>query len=473
MEEKYPDSEVYEKAFLSGLFHNKDIQDRYLMEVMPHIFLNKTRRIVVYAMQKLRDSGMEISIDSVYMYITNGDETITAFIKKNLISKDAVTYEAIYDLIYDFTVTNPKEIIETVRGTLYDYAFTRYVTDKINEMKDLNTFDGARAKEVMAIARSIPKVYEMINRKKIISRDQLEEAKVLINSRDEYIPTCSDALNMYIGGFTRQYVAAIIAKSSHCKSTWSDFNAIYSIGAGRVGGVDIITPEETAPARWRRIIAMICGLSTSAMRQKKVEITADHIHKVKLALKGRLRIHDDVFKMSEVIDRMEAIDSDMIIVDHLQSVTYPGIGGQLSNMIQHIPTIVGHEKRIAKTKNAAIINISQVGDKEIAKSDRLMKLPRYHDAYGSSILYQASREFLSLWYPYKDYEDNLITPNGKTPTPNDVLISIEKSSFSKVGRMYLNYDPDHAFFTDVKQSALAQKKEETKKDEDTYDMFKK
>lgn len=203
---------------------------------------------------------------------------------------------------------------------------------------------------------------------------------------------------------------------------------------------------------------MICKLPTSGMRLKTVKITDMHLGIVKEKLNNRLVIHDDVFKMKDIVELIDAMKVDMIYVDHLNGIDYPGSGTYMERMIGNIPGLVDAQKRIAKTKHIPIINLSQVNDKDIQRSDRLMKAPRYWDVYGSSVLYQASREFIALWYPYKDQEDNPIMPETGAPSINDIRIHVEKSSFSKVGRMSLHFDPDYNLFSDVQKDVKKMEK---------------
>ena len=184
------------------------------------------------------------------------------------------------------------------------------------------------------------------------------------------------------------------------------------------------------------------------MRQKLRKITDNEIKLVADELKDKIVIYADVYKYKDIQEILRTADGDQIYLDHLQSVDYPGSAGQLQNMIANIPGMILFQEKIAKQKNISIVNLSQVGDKEIARSDRITKRPRYHHAYGSSILYQKSREFSAVYYPYKDYEESTYTFVGNAPTLNDYEIGIEKSSFSAIGVVKMNFDYEHCLFTD-------------------------
>src|SRR5690606_2724424 len=121
---------------------------------------------------------------------------------------------------------------------------------------------------ITALFRKGLRIHQLIYNRATEKRDQFTEMRDLINNDDEYISTCSSALNSYIGGFTRGHVDTVGAKSSHCKSSWTDYNILHTILSGKVSRVDKITPEEKAGLQLRRYAAMILKMSTTSMRLK-------------------------------------------------------------------------------------------------------------------------------------------------------------------------------------------------------------
>jgi len=78
--------------------------------------------------------------------------------------------------------------------------------------------------------------------------------------------------------------------------------------------------------------------------------------------------------------------------------------------------------------------------------------PSKEDAFCSSVLEQASRQFLSIYYPYKDIidKDNMNKFMGKAvPTANDIQLSIEKNSYGDLGVFDLKYYPDYGRYEDI------------------------
>ncbi len=446
-QKNYPDSDVLERAMLLWLFHDKELREQHLDKILPAMFLHPTRRLLIYVMQKMKDKEVEITVPTIVLFIQNNVETLKLFIQRNkIIIPDE---NGIRDILFDpeINVKN-KDYFDGVFKDLIRYAFARFVEDKVSEIQFENSYPGKYESGILAKAKGIIKVHDMLHGKIGDKRDQLNETRELINNSDEYISTSSQVLNSYIGGWTRGYVATVIAKSGHTKSSWIDYDTSHSLLSGKISSAVIISPEEIASTRWRRLIAMIFKIPTSMMRQKLVQVSDEHIKKIREIFKDKLIIYDQVTKYKDILDLMSTLKCDKVIVDHLQSIEYPGTKDYLGNMIGNIPGIIDFEKRIAKLRKMVIINLSQVGDKEIQRSDRLSKAPRYYDAYGSSVLYQASREFLSIYYPFRDYEDNPMIFGANPPTINDISCSIEKSSFSKLGKVRWNFDPEFNTFTD-------------------------
>jgi hypothetical protein len=429
------------------MFHKPELRVKYLKHTLPNIFLDPNKRLMIYAFQNLIELNIEITVPNLALYIHSDNEALNNFIKKHKCKR--LVESEISDMVYDTEITAKTDLFETAKRYLITYAFARFVEDRQTDIRYWNSYPGEYNSAIVGASKAIVKVHDILSGRLEIKRDQLFETMELVNSDDEYVSTSSQKLNQYIGGWTRGYVGTLIAKSGHTKSSWIDYDTIHSLLKGKIKTAAIISPEESATTRWRRIFAMVCRIPTTAMRQKTATISKEHIEKVAELFKDRLFIYDNVFKYKDVIDLMNSLKTDKIIVDHLQAIDYPGTGDFLARMIGNIPGMLDFQKKLAKQRKIVIINLSQVNDKDIQRSDRLIKAPRYWDAYGSSVLYQASREFLALWYPFKDQEDNQFAIGNVQFSINDIRMSIEKSSFSRIGKVKLEFDPEFNSFKDV------------------------
>ena len=456
-----PKNDIYEKNFLIKLFHNKSLQQTHLDGITPAIFADKTRRLICYLMKRLKAVDKEISVNNMFLFVCNPDEHLLAFQRKNKI--EMPTEEMITDILYEVGTDASDAYFDVIYKNLLEMSFYRFVDKAGDEIKLQNTFP--KENSISAIcgnAKAILTVHKILFDGKEYKRDQLQETLEKVNSKDEYITTSSAHLNSMIGGFTRGYVDAIIGKSGHGKSSWVDFNILHTLMANKAKKIVKITPEEDAATQWRRYLAMICKISTTIMRQKGIIITKDHLDAIKKAVGDRLAIYDKTNRMKDILEIQRVAECDQLYLDHLQKVVYPGTKDPMGNMIGNIPGLVGAQEQLAKQKNMSIINLSQVGDKEIARSQRMSKRPRYHDAFGSSTLYQTAREFLAIYYPIKDKDeepDNFIGEVGL----NTFEVYVEKSSYSIIGKIKMNFDYEFNRFADVgelKKTDFISKKEQ-------------
>ena len=63
--QKYPNADIFERAYLVKLFHNEKLRDRYLPETLPQVFLDPKRRLLVYLMRLLHDNKLNITVDNI------------------------------------------------------------------------------------------------------------------------------------------------------------------------------------------------------------------------------------------------------------------------------------------------------------------------------------------------------------------------------------------------------------------------
>ena len=160
---------------------------------------------------------------------------------------------------------------------------------------------------------------------------------------------------------------------------------------------------------------------------------------------GKLFFHEEG-SFSHIVDLMNSIDkSDFMWIDHLNVVRYP-----YGDMFKGIVRMVEEQKKyLINHSNTAIVNLSQPNTKKMLAAGRLF--PKKEDAYNSSVLEQASREFLSIYYPYVDATNpELQRYFRRRPTKeNLVQISVEKNSFGKVGVFDLEFQNELGIYKDI------------------------
>jgi phage antirepressor YoqD-like protein len=59
-----------------------------------------------------------------------------------------------------------------------------------------------------------------------------------------------------------------------------------------------------------------------------------------------------------------------------------------------------------------------------------------------------------LWYPHKDMEDSPMIMGQMNYSRNDYMISIEKSSFGKTGKVLQHFEPEFNQFIDKNPTVI-------------------
>ena len=445
--------ENIEKYIVSLMIFDKEKREKFIEKLLPNIFYQSENRFLIFLIRKMHKEKIPVSIENIVLLCLSPSPDILSFLKKNGLTTPNNPYAMVTNIIsyYESSDIISDAMVNKAIELLYEMAFKRYVNTKIEEISGIINYEPKISKhQIMTRLEGINRMYKILFENDNIDESinlQLNESMDMINNPDEYIPTFSENINRLIGGFTRKSISTIIGKSGHNKTTFSLFNALYTIRQGYANSVVFISTEEDAPFYWRRIFAMILDVDLEEMRKKEVVITKEHLNTVKSVVGNKIKIVTNIIKYKDIVDALYGYQDDVIYIDHLQNIIYPGNGTFLTNMIGGIPALISIEKQVAKLNNNVIVNLSQVNDKEIQTNTiRKNKSPRYYDAYASSSMYQGSREFLSIWYPIKDIDE--YSEDDFIYTPTDVIVSVEKSNFTRTGRVRLKYIPAKCYFED-------------------------
>lgn len=439
-------SQVYEKAILVKIYWSKELH-KFLPGIMPGIFEDKTKRLIFYTMKELYERNINITIENI---VTAQRSTkIKRFRRKHKIPIYIDT-DLVNNLFHDIEVDSSSSLFKEAFEELHDLAFARYVKET-NE--DFTYELGYRNRQaILARAKSVIRLYELLFKKKLAYNDYRDNIQVVaesINKRDSYLKTSLRCLNNAMGGTSRGFITAVAARPSHGKSTFATQEARHKIKHNLADRVDIISPEEPQEIFWRRIFATELSMSLHRMRNGTIKIPQEGINKVKEMYEGKIFYHE-LINLRDIIDLIFSIKSPYLLIDHINAIGYPR-GDQYNG----INTLVNRQKQFLKENpDSVIVNLTQVNTKEMLRKGRLR--PRKEDAYNSSVLEQAVREFLVLYYPYKDAvspeTQQYMMGKGEQYRKDRVEVSIDKNSFGDVGIKTIGYDFDHAQFYDIKKS---------------------
>jgi len=440
-------TEIYEKAVILKLLHNKDLQEKYLPDVLPYLWSRPEDRVFVYAMKYLESHDIPITMQNLQVSLTIKEiKLFTARMKAVIDGMDLASYW------HDDSIKPDNDLFDEAYEELHDIAFGRYVEVAREDF----TYEAGymNRHHILARAKSILKLYQVIYKHKFKKPiNDIDAAVAYINDRDELIPTFSPKLNGLMGGWTRGFANTILARSGHTKSTIMTYDSVYKAVHQQVDCVNVILIEEPPPIFWRRVFAMLLKIPIREMRDKTVRISEAQKKAVKKKLDGRIKVHA-VTTFKDVVDLLSTIKDEYVWLDHINAIQFPGRGNALQNMMGGIPGLISAQVQFLRDRPyQSYINLSQVNEKELMKLPGIWKHPSYHHAYGSQILHQHSREYITLYYPRRDVLNNPHRWAGKKElrdaNPEDVYLKVEKSSFGDLGRMKFKYTADFAKFEDV------------------------
>lgn len=445
-------SQIFEKGILLKIFHNTSLQKQYLPEILPGLWANPRDQLIVFIMKHINDKNWKMNIDNILL--AQRVPEVLRFAKSRKVLPN-LKYEELQELFYDIITDITTDMFREAYEQLHDIAFARAATELQGEISYDISYN--QPYKVLAKAKAITKLHKLIYTRKFGAKsDPVDKAAEFINEKSGFIRwSFSPKLNGLAGGWTRGYAGTLLGRSQHTKSTMMTLDSVMKALHNSVGDIDVILTEESENIFYQRVFAILLNVPITHMRNRLVKITDEHKDKVKRLLGGRLRVHQyNAFK--DVIDLLFTLKSQFIWIDHINSIVYPGGAGALMNMIQGIPYLINKEVEFLKgSPESVIVNLSQVNEKELMRRTgrNIWKHPAYTDAYGSQVLHQHSREYLTVYYPYKDKVNNPRDWTGKKElkdaTPADVYLKVEKSSFGDLAGLKFNYKYDFGILEDT------------------------
>lgn len=394
-------------------------------------------------MKKLSAENIVITPENLALAQTNPNVII--FMRKHVIVK--MNVDQIYNHLYDTEVSNNLELFNETFKELHNIAFATFVEVTNKEITyDLGYSNPA---SIVARARAIDKVHKVIFKSKYKSyKDSIQLAAEAINKKDSYLRVWSNNINNLVGGWSRGFVGSLIGRTSHGKSTYMTYDTMYQIKSKKLDRVDIIAPEEPSDIFWRRIFAAELKIPVKKMIDGVIKISPQEIALVKNHYEGKIFFHE-LIRFNDIVDLIFTLKTEYIWIDHVNAISYPN-----NDQMNGIVALVNRQKQFLKENpETVIVDLSQVNTKEMKKKGRLF--PSKEDAYMSTVLDHAAREFLSIYYPYKDSTDKeeYIGFAGKHKklnySPDLIQISVEKNSFGETGILDFRYLQDYGIFEDV------------------------
>lgn len=446
---------MVEGMFLRKLVYNPEWH-KLIKHMLPGIFSVPAHKYICYAMKKLESKGIRITANNIVLYISK--ETDVSVFRRKLKLPMADPQE-IEDILTDMEKDTSAELIDQAYENIIDLAYRRFTKEALSEIAWRMQFMDKGA-EIAALCSATARTYHTLTAHKRVLKlakrtSGISEAAHSINTAGRTIPTFSKGINRYIGGWTRGWANVLMARSGHGKSNFITNEARHKIDKGIVDKVAIISSEEGRDVFWTRMFASVFNLSTSSMRAGIAKATKEQEQELE-AMYGDKILFENYVKYKDVVELLFSLrDYELIYIDHINAIEYPGNGNAIANMIGNIPSLISREKEFLKSNpESVIININQVAEKQIEGSIKdYWKMPHHELAYGNSVSWVACREWVTLYYPYKDIcnrpnEWVHVDPLQK-PTNTDLYVKVEKSSFTDMGEAQLYFDFEHSKMTDA------------------------
>ena len=424
---------IIERSILSKIYSSQTLQKKYLVDLYYNIFTEE-RRYIAFLMIRLFRDHIPITIENL-----RGSQ-LESYRKKFGMN---LTHEIIeHELTVETQISDT--LFEDVYQSLHDEAFLRISDKLIDDMRYHHSY-GER-KKIIIHAQALLKLDKLFTRHKAVLRHSpIARTAKYMTKGQPFQALFSNILNSVIRGWARGFANSMIGKPSHGKTTFMTWDTVFNVMHGLIDRADVISAEEPDQVFWRRVIGMFLKIPASSLIDGDVTVSKEQVKAMEKVFLKRLYFHQEE-KFSHAADLMNSIDdSDFMWFDHLNAFVYP-----YGDMYKGIIRVIEEQKRYLKVHpQTAIVNLSQPNTKQMLKAGRLF--PKKEDAYNSSILEQASREFLSIYYPYVDATNPELQKyfRRRQVFEDVVQISVEKNSFGKVGVFDMEFLSDIGIYKDM------------------------
>lgn len=439
----------------------------FIKYMLPGFYSTPTTKYICHAMKRLQERGIKITKHNITLFLAKEVDVSIFKRKLKLPVVDVFDVERVLNeqQMSEFSEDDIDFVLENGYEDIAELAFKRFVKERISEIAFQLQYTDVGA-SISATANSITRMFYLTSAHKMKSKmakrvSGISKAKAFINNANTVIPTFSTGINKYIRGWTRGYPNTLMARSGHGKSSFISNECRHKVEKSIVDKVAVISVEEGEELFWQRMFAAEFNVSTTAMRAGLATMTDEQEQALHAKYNGKVDFFHEGNKYKDVISLLFSLrDYELIYIDHINAIEYPGSGNALQNMIGQIPSLISREKDfLSRNKDISIINVNQVAEKQIDQIRDYWKFPYHELAYGNSVSWIASREWVTLYYPYKDMVNRPLewaqVEKHSLPTNQDIFVKVEKSSFTDIGDAQLHFDFEHSRMTDAHSKGIA------------------
>lgn len=430
-----PYDDLAERGVLGAILEKEEYLSRVSSILDPEHFYKESHAIIYRKMLEMDRMG--IPIDSISLYNELQSDNVS-------IAVGGVYYITGLAAEGDFSESHIKHHAEIIR-------------EKANLRKIIKVSYGALGKAYNQsepsqnlLAHTEYELKQIYN----VAEDYNLESEIAETIESIYYPnlikTGLPQIDILTGGMTRGEITTIAGRTGHGK-TMASINLVKNFCSQGLR-VALFNREMMNKQVLQRLIILesngalsyhsICRLGIVTDRDR--EIIEDSKQKI-LDKYSKLYMFDHIKSIEGSINEINKLNPDVIIDDYIQLVAVGGVEDRRLQIVQ----IMSNYKWAAKTNDAVVIVISQLG----REMDRRMdKRPRLSDLLESSSIETDSECVIFL---YRDwlYNYNRSQDNGTVADPYELQFIVQKNRFGVPGVAKMGFAGDACQITESSNEA--------------------
>lgn len=317
------------------------------------------------------------------------------------------------------------------------YYFGKQIQDEI--VKGSDQF------EVALKAQSI--LSSIGSKKKLTTNRELLDM-VLNESPGEMISTGFEAIDNFIGGYTRGMIITIAGDSGHMKTTLALDKASRMAEAANKPRVGIFSKEMLATDLLKKQISKVCKIPTNLIFSQKYdkEFVRKKMMEVEAWREDRIKLinPNSFYSVADIAKIQMTYRFDIWFLDFIQLLEFSKVATNSSDYNIQIGQNMRNLQSLALATKSVGIILSQVKKGIEYRKD---KKPTISDIEWSGLIKQLSSYIFFSYYPGKYY--------GFDAVPEDHYYLIaEKTRFAESFIYPMKVNPSLGIFTEIKDSTI-------------------
>lgn len=340
--------------------------------------------------------------------------------------------------LQELSDTTTEEEMESYRKVLLDKYQKRIVYFQANDIVD----DIISGKDQLIVAMNAALNFADISTNSHIKTNQ-ELLESVLNQKDDYvIDTGYDAINKFIGGFTRGNVQILAGDSGHLKTTLALDQAIRIATRNPTFKVGVFSKEMLSEELIQKWMSRELQLPMSKIIRKEYDpqVVKQIMNNLEIFKNNRIKfISPDSFRgVSDIVKMQMAERFDVWYLDYLQLLEFAKVAGSGSDYNVQVAENMKALKQLSVASRSCGILLSQV---KKGVELRSIKKPSISDIEWSGLIKQLAQYIFFSYYPCKYYPGDFEL--------NRYYILGEKTRFASLFTYPLDANPEFGIFREI------------------------